>query len=111
MTGPTHRELSEADDGSVVSLAVGESVEVLLPENASTGFRWSLDRSVGPVLHMADDAPVRAERAEPGGAGARRFRFQAELAGDAAIHLKHWRPWEGDRSVTKRFVVRVQVGR
>ena len=109
MTDPVSQTLSEADDGRVIRLAPGESIDVLLPENATTGFRWSLDRTVEPVLHLTSEAAVPAPGAGVGAGGARRFRFGASQIGEAEVRLELSRAWEGKGSVTKRFGVRVEV--
>jgi inhibitor of cysteine peptidase len=111
VTEAASHTLSEADDGRVIRLAPGESIEVLLPENATTGFRWSLDRTVEPVLHLAHESAVPARGAGVGAGGARRFRFGADQIGDTELRLELSRAWEGRGSTTKRFGVRVEVRR
>ncbi len=111
MTARAHRELGEADHDRVVTLAPGESIDVLLREMAGAGFRWSLDRSAEPVLHLTGDSPVPPGDTGVGAAGARRFTFEAGTVGDAELRLKLWRPTVGDASVMKRFGLRVEVRR
>ncbi len=82
---------------------------MLLPENATTGFRWSLDRTVEPVLQLTNESVVPARGAGVGAGGARRFRFGADQIGDAELRLELSRAWEGKGSATKRFGVRVEV--
>ena len=44
-----------------------------------------------------------------GSGGEIAFNFKARKAGTGEIALKHWRHWEGDRSVIARFRVRLNV--
>ena len=47
--------MTEADNGKTVEIAVGDSVELSLPENASTGYRWAIE-SVDNKVVAAHDA-------------------------------------------------------
>lgn len=109
MTARAHRELGEADHDRVVTLAPGESINVLVGEIAGAGFRWSLERSAEPVLRLTGDSPVSPTDTGVGAAGSRRFTFEAGMVGDAELRLKLWRPTVGDTSVMKRFALRVEV--
>jgi len=100
--------LTETDNDRTVDVRVGEAVRLTLPENASTGYRWAIDRY--------DEKGVEAVATEPhysgkaiGSGGEVAFVFQGKKAGIGEIVLKHWREWEGDSSVTRRFSVRLHV--
>ena len=46
--------MTDSDDGSTISLSPGEVVELVLDENATTGYLWSIaQRPDG--LHLEDD--------------------------------------------------------
>jgi inhibitor of cysteine peptidase len=109
VTEQASRELGEGDNDRMVGLAPGESFDVVLPENATTGFRWSLERSAEPVVRLLVDTVIAAEGGGIGAGGGRRFRFVADRPGEASLSLMHWRPWEGEGSVTKRYGIRVRV--
>jgi inhibitor of cysteine peptidase len=100
--------LTEADNDQTVDLRVGETFHVRLPENATTGYRWTIDR--------LDDEVVEAVGSEPdyaagsiGSGGAVTFTFRAKKPGSGDIALKHWRHFEGDASVTNRFRLRLNA--
>jgi len=100
--------LTEADNDQTVDLRVGETFHVRLPENATTGYRWTIDR--------LDDEVVEAVGSEPdyaagsiGSGGAVTFTFRAKKPGTGDIALKHWRHFEGDASVTNRFRLRLNA--
>ena len=100
--------LSEPDDGSTVTLRPGESVRIVLPENATTGYRWVIDQHDAALVEAL---PAESRYLQPamGSGGEAVFTFRARRPGDGRIMLKHWRSWEGDSSVIARFAVRVQV--
>jgi inhibitor of cysteine peptidase len=101
--------LGLADDGRTLDTRPGAVIVVELPENPTTGFRWSLRSGVEPVLTRVADAFVPPPEARPGAGGSRRFEFAAELPGTAGIVLWNWREWEGESSVAKRYQVTITV--
>ena len=99
---------SENDDGRTAEVRVGETIEVTLPENASTGYLWTVDRlDAGVVRQLSAESHNPAKAI--GAPGAIVFSFEAIKAGTGEIALKYWRSWEGDASVAKRFGVRLRV--
>jgi inhibitor of cysteine peptidase len=98
--------LTEADNDRTIELRVGDSVRVSLPENATTGYRWAIDRLDQQIVEA-----VGSEPHYPGGAvgagGEVTFSFKAKQPGAGDIMLKYWRHFEGDSSVTKRFHLRL----
>jgi inhibitor of cysteine peptidase len=108
-TGKAHvmQSLTEADNERTVDLRVGESVRLTLPENATTGYRWAIDRLDRDVVDMAG-----SDSHYGGGIGAAgnvTFDFTARKAGSSEIALKYWRHFEGDASIVKRFSFRLNV--
>ena len=102
------QSLTETDNDRTVDLRVGETFRVRLPENATTGYRWTIDR--------LDDEVVEAVGSESdyaagsiGSGGAITFTFRAKKPGTGDIALKHWRHFEGDASVTNRFRLRLNA--
>lgn len=99
--------LTEADNGKTVSVAAGSSLAVELPENASTGYRWSPDPP--PLGAVALVGTEHETSTATGGSGKVRFEFKAKDVAAAKLRFKYWRPFEGDSSVQKEFGVTVQV--
>ena len=100
--------LSENDDGRTAEARVGETIEVTLSENASTGYRWAVDRLDAGVVRQLSAESHNAAKAI-GAPGTIVFIFKAVKAGTGEIALKYWRSWDGDASVAKRFRVRLSV--
>src|SRR5260370_34132850 len=80
------QSLAEADNGRTVDLRVGETFRVRLPENATTGYRWTIDR--------LDDEVVEAVGSEPdyaagslGSGGAVTVTFRGKKSGTVEIRL------------------------
>jgi inhibitor of cysteine peptidase len=105
---PTMLLIGESDNGRTLDIGLGESVRVSLPENATTGYRWTIDRydeSVIEAIASETGYPARAL----GSGGEVAFIFKGKRIGTGEIVLKHWRHWEGESSVTARFQVRLNV--
>jgi inhibitor of cysteine peptidase len=104
----TMLSLVETDNGRTIDVRLGETVQITLPENATTGFRWAIDHYDEDTLEaLATDPHYSAKAVGSGGEVA--FSFRAKKIGSGEIVLKHWRQWEGDASVTARFRVQVHV--
>lgn len=102
------QSLTEADNERTVDLRVGESVRLTLPENATTGYRWTVDHFDREVVDPAGSEPHYAGGAV-GSAGNVTFDFTAKKAGSGEVALKYWRHFEGDGSIAKRFSVRINA--
>ncbi len=102
------QSLTEADDNRTVELRVGESVRLTLPENATTGYRWAVDRVDQDVIEAGEPQSQYGGGA-PGSAGQVSFDFKAKKAGSGEVALKYWRHFSGDGSIIKRFHFRLNV--
>ena len=103
------RQITAADSGSTVTLAPNDFLTVTLDDNPTTGYSWAINQVDASVL-----APQRADFTQgssnaPGSGGTRALSFKALRAGSTVLHLKHWRPSEGDNPLNERFVVMVWV--
>jgi inhibitor of cysteine peptidase len=100
--------LTESDNGRNVGIRIGESIRIALPENATTGYRWAIDRCDEEFV-QPDAEEVRYPENAIGSGGEIAFRFRGMKAGFGEVMLKYWRHWEGDASVIARFRVRIEV--
>jgi inhibitor of cysteine peptidase len=83
-------------------------LEVQLPENPTTGYRWAVAEYDARILHLEESA-LASGGGGIGGGGVRAFAFRALLGGETPLRLKHWREWQGESSVDDRFEVTVRV--
>ena len=109
-TGKVHamQSLTEADNERTIDLRVGESVRLTLSENATTGYRWAIDRIDRDVVAEAG-SEAHPSGGAIGSAGNVMFDFTAKKAGSGEVALKYWRHFEGDGSIAKRFSVRINA--
>jgi len=99
-------QLGEADDGRLIAARVGAVIELRLPENPTTGFRWRLAAAGEPVCMLAGDAFTPAGK-KPGQSGTHVWRFQITAAGEAKIEMHSRRGWELD--ATKVFSLQLRA--
>jgi inhibitor of cysteine peptidase len=100
--------LTETDDGSQIRVQVGDAIELRLPEIASTGYRWSTE-DLEPNIFGLNEAGADYPDEAIGARGYARFLITLRATGTGTLRLKYWRPWEGEASVQRRFVVDVEV--
>ena len=100
--------LVESDNGRTVDVRMHDPVRISLSENATSGYRWAIDRYDEDLFD-----PVATEARYPnatlGSGGEVDFVSEAKKVGRGAIVLKHWRHWEGDASIKARFAVTLNV--
>ncbi len=97
------------DKGREIRISADDSVLLKLPENPTTGVRWSLEKTDGAIEVVAD----RYEQPSGAGIGAaatRVFTLKRQGRGRAEIKARRWRDWEGPASIDATFdcVLRVE---
>jgi len=104
--------LTRANNGQSIEVRQGDEIILRLPENPTAGYDWHIDRADGLLPELSEhttgsDQPDASPRFGKG--GVREFRFRAKEPGARRLDLKHWREWEGERSVTERFGVHIEI--
>lgn len=100
--------VTEHDDGGRIQVRVGDLIELRLPENASTGYRWTLDHLDARLFEVGDTGAEYPE-GRIGSGGQVSFHITIVAAGNGTLALRCWRPWEGESGVLKRFAVEVDA--
>jgi inhibitor of cysteine peptidase len=101
--------LRKHDSGRRLMAPPNTQVVVQLPENPTTGYRWSVDQLDEAILAPGDSTYRADSDGAIGGGGVHTFSFTARQPGATQLRLKLWREWEGDASVTDRFEAAIQV--
>ena len=96
-------EVAESDE---VSVSVGDTVTLRLPENATTGYVWSVS-DLGPGLVLDEDRIVPSRDGAPGAAGDHLFQLRADRSGEWRVDLRLARDWESDALEERQIRVRV----
>jgi inhibitor of cysteine peptidase len=101
------KQVDEGFNGKEVDLAIGETLEVRLKENRTTGHKWSLDASTGSTITLIKDAYEAGTAV--GQAGTHTWDFRADESGPSEIKLSYRRPWEENQTPAQIFVLHVRV--
>jgi predicted secreted protein len=103
------KQITEDSNGTEIDLAAGETLEVRLQENRSTGFKWVLESAGEKVCALVGDAFEKGSAI--GQPGTHRWEFRSEQAGSGTITLSYQRPWEEKQSPDRTFTLRVRVSK
>ncbi len=108
---PPQPLLTELDHGKTVHLVVGETVDLHLESNPTTGYSWSSlrlpEQKVVKQTHHAYQGPESTLLV--GAGGKEHWRFMAVAEGKTGLDLLYRRAWEDpqdtDQKLTIEFVV------
>ena len=90
-----------------VRVPLGESFQISLRENPTTGFRWQLTAGGEPVCTLTSDHFTPG--ASPGAAGVHRWVFRANQVGEALVTMILRRAWTRNAEPAKSFVLQIRV--
>jgi len=106
------------DNGSSVILRQGETLKVVLSDNAGTGYSWDLEhhdpsriKSLGMESRQGPSPPLPDGRSLPLAGGQQQTRTLLRMleTGRSTLQLRYRRPWEGAGSIIERFRLRVVI--
>jgi inhibitor of cysteine peptidase len=101
--------ITQSDHDTSVEVQKGDSVTVQLPENPTTGYRWSLDQIDQSALEPTKEPSFEAAGLAVGAGGGRTFTFVAKTPGESDLALNLRRPWEDKESARRSFRVKIQI--
>jgi inhibitor of cysteine peptidase len=101
--------LTNDDSGQTVEVNQGDRIRIELESNPTTGYEWALDSTDETILVYEGSTYESEDGNRVGQGGIQTLTFQAAEPGQAEIHLKYWRSFEGDASVVERFDVTITV--
>lgn len=104
---PRTVRLNQADDGHTSHLQVGDTLEVTLPGNPSTGSAWLLSEPPSPVLIPLGEATVRAASGGLGANGQVVLQYRVAAAGIRRLSLAYRRPFGPPNPNDQTFMVTV----
>ena len=100
--------IDQTSNGQTLEAALGQTVEISLEENPTTGFRWRMAQAGGPVGTLLGDAFIPGRQA-PGQPGIHRWQFKIEAAGSGLIRFVYGRSWEEVAAAARVFTVTLKV--
>lgn len=103
--------VSEKDNGESYALYLGNTIEIELPENPTTGYIWE-EESSDPSILQVDSTFVektKSRKKDPGKGGIRKIVVSAKKYGKAEVNVYLRRTWEQNEVPIKHFKVTVLV--
>ena len=101
-------QVDRSANNTQTALALGQTLEISLSENPTTGFRWELKAAGEPVCAARGDN-FDAPPPGVGKGGTHRWRFEAVAKGTGNIELVYRRAWEQDKPPAETFRLTVRV--
>jgi len=105
-TGPV--VVTTADADKTVTAAPGQTLEVVLDANPSTGYTWTI--ASAPEFLKSEGEPVFASEGASGAVGSggkQTMKFSVTAAGTGSLSLNYVRPWEAGVAPAETFKVEV----
>jgi len=100
-------KLAGGDSGGEAELVLGQTLEVALAENPTTGYRWEWKGDASHVLEQTGEKQFVVDSAAIGAGGVMTMRFNAAAVGQTELKLVYRRPFE--KGVPPIETYRVQV--
>ena len=100
--------LTEAQHGGRFTVHVGDTIDLRLSENASTGYRWSI-ASLDRALLQVEAEDYDAGNGAVGSGGTVAWVLRANRAGSGRLELVKSRAWEGQKEADERFAVELRI--
>lgn len=104
--------LTEKDSGRILETEVGDTLELRLSANPSTGYSWSCALPDMGVLRMTGERYENLPDTPPDFTGApavKIYTFAVAGPGEAGIKLEYRRPWERGAAPAKTFDILVRA--
>ena len=95
--------LTDTDAGRTVEVAPGAGVQLRLPENPTTGYRWTMTVTPAGCLQVTSDAFERPATAAVGAGGVRVVDIRTSDVPTCELGLAYRRPWEGEDLAASRL--------
>ena len=108
--GPENVYIADEDDnGQSVTMSVGDVLQLMLPENPTTGYTWAIVTNDEGVLAPSGEPAYEVESDAIGAGGTKTFMFQALAPGTSVLQMVNARQWETAVVPAETFELTIQV--
>jgi len=101
--------LTHADSGSTITLHPGDTLEIVLPGNPTTGYTWEVKPGSEALLKQKGEPTFMPDSKALGSGGRMTFRFDVVAAGKVPLVLIYHRTFEPQVQPLRTFGIRVLV--
>jgi inhibitor of cysteine peptidase len=103
------RKITEADIGRQIELRTGDTLEITLSVNPTTGFQWEVSDLDSTILRPVGEPTFKPSSNAVGSGGQVTLRFESVATGQKELKLILHRPFEKDVPPIQTFDVTVIV--
>jgi predicted secreted protein len=86
--------VTKQDSGSTIDLRSGDTLELALDGNPTTGFTWEMDPVDTGILLQIGESGFKPDANTTGSGGTFTWRFEAVNSGQTLLRLAYHRPFE-----------------
>lgn len=108
---PAVTKLTAKDAGSTVTLRVGDSLEIALEGNPTTGYTWEMAPGAGALLEQRGEWEFKPDSSALGSGGMVTLRFKSIQQGEARLKLIYHRTFEPNAPPLRTFEIKLVVGK
>ncbi len=106
-SGPA--KLTAKDAGTTVHVKQGETLEIALEGNPTTGYTWEVAPGSGDVVALQGEPQFKADTSALGSGGVMTLQFKAVKQGTAPLKLIYHRTFEAGVAPLQSFEVTIVV--
>lgn len=99
----------EADNGQSVTMEVGDMLQIMLDENQTTGYLWSIVTNDEGVLALSGEPAYEVESDAIGAGGTKTFLFEAIGPGTSVLRMVNALEQETAVEPVETFELTVQI--
>ena len=99
----------EADNGQSVTMEVGDMLQIMLDENQTTGYLWSIVTNDEGVLALSGEPAYEVESDAIGAGGTKTFLFEAVGPGTSVLRMVNALEQETAVEPVETFELTVQI--
>jgi inhibitor of cysteine peptidase len=100
-------QFDQSRNGGTATAQIGDLIEIRLPENPTTGYRWQLPPLDGGATVELESDEYDVSSPAVGSGGLRRLSFRAVREGACTIDLHYRRSWE--KQAADSFTMTIDV--
>jgi inhibitor of cysteine peptidase len=103
--------VTDKENQTKVKLSKGDTLELKLQANPTTGFLWVVAKNKEEQLKQQGKTEfLKGDKKVIGAPTTQIYRFRAEKAGSSELELHYKRPFEKGKEPAKTFKVTVEIG-
>jgi inhibitor of cysteine peptidase len=109
MASAETKVVTDDDKGSTIQMKMGDTLEVRLSANPSTGYMWYLHPKSTALLRLSRQTQTESTEPGVGRPIVQIFTFEPKRVGDGILLLRYVRSWEKPVLGEKQFTLNVSV--